>query len=103
MALCPITVIVTLMMKDSAPNYPLGRRDVAGYKGGVSPIGIAGKQKVTCQVCAATHFRTLYENSLVVAINQPGEAAQEAFFAVVNDEDQHALWQAGLDVPPGWR
>ena len=22
---------------------------------------------------------------------------------VVNDQDQHALWQAGLDVPPGWR
>jgi amino acid adenylation domain-containing protein/thioester reductase-like protein len=39
----------------------------------------------------------------VVTINQPGEAAQQAFFAVVNDEDQHALWQAGLDVPPGWR
>jgi amino acid adenylation domain-containing protein/thioester reductase-like protein len=27
----------------------------------------------------------------------------EAFFLVVNDEDQHALWQAGLDLPPGWR
>jgi amino acid adenylation domain-containing protein/thioester reductase-like protein len=36
-------------------------------------------------------------------MNWPGEAAPEAFFAVVNDEDQHALWQAGLDVPPGWR
>jgi amino acid adenylation domain-containing protein/thioester reductase-like protein len=36
-------------------------------------------------------------------MNQPGETAPEAFFVVVNDEDQHALWRAGLDVPPGWR
>ena len=36
-------------------------------------------------------------------MNQPGETALEAFLVVVNDEDQHALWQAGLDVPPGWR
>jgi amino acid adenylation domain-containing protein/thioester reductase-like protein len=39
----------------------------------------------------------------VNAINQPGETAPEAFFVVVNDDDQHALWQAGLAVPPGWR
>jgi amino acid adenylation domain-containing protein/thioester reductase-like protein len=27
----------------------------------------------------------------------------DAFVVVVNDEGQHALWQAGLEVPPGWR
>ncbi len=42
-------------------------------------------------------------NGLVAAVNQPGETAPEAFVVVVNDEDQHALWQAELDVPPGWR
>ena len=36
-------------------------------------------------------------------MNQPGQAAPEAFVVVVNDQNQHALWQAGLDVPPGWR
>lgn len=25
------------------------------------------------------------------------------FVAVVNDEDQHALWPTFLDVPAGWR
>jgi amino acid adenylation domain-containing protein/thioester reductase-like protein len=39
----------------------------------------------------------------MVTVSQPGKAAPEAFFVVVNDEDQHALWPAGLDVPPGWR
>ena len=36
-------------------------------------------------------------------MNQPDEPAPAAFVVVVNDEDQHALWQAGLDVPSGWR
>jgi MbtH protein len=39
----------------------------------------------------------------VATVNRPGEKAPEAFLVVVNGEDQHALWQAGLDVPPGWR
>ncbi len=35
--------------------------------------------------------------------SQPAETAPDAFVVVVNDQDQHALWQAGLDLPPGWR
>src|SRR5450432_850972 len=58
---------------------------------------------MTCQVFSASHIRTLYGKSVVATMNRPGEAAPETFFAVVNDEGQHALWQAGLDVPPGWR
>src|ERR1700689_4405246 len=58
---------------------------------------------MTCQVFFATHFRTIYGKSFVTTVNQPGETAPEAFVVVVNDEGQHALWQARLDVPPGWR
>jgi amino acid adenylation domain-containing protein/thioester reductase-like protein len=39
----------------------------------------------------------------VVTTSQPGETAPDAFVVVLNDQDQHALWRAGLDVPPGWR
>jgi amino acid adenylation domain-containing protein/thioester reductase-like protein len=35
--------------------------------------------------------------------SRPGETAPDAFVVVLNDQDQHALWRAGLDVPPGWR
>jgi len=26
-----------------------------------------------------------------------------AYLVVVNDEDQHSLWPAHADLPPGWR
>ena len=39
----------------------------------------------------------------MVTTSQPAETAPEAFVVVLNDQDQHALWRAGLDVPPGWR
>jgi amino acid adenylation domain-containing protein/thioester reductase-like protein len=39
----------------------------------------------------------------MTANNQPGGTAQDAFVVVVNDDEQHALWQARLSVPPGWR
>ena len=39
----------------------------------------------------------------MVTTTQPGETAADAFVVVRNDQDQHALWRAGLDVPPGWR
>jgi amino acid adenylation domain-containing protein/thioester reductase-like protein len=35
--------------------------------------------------------------------SHPGETAPDAFVVVLNDQDQHALWRAGLEVPPGWR
>ncbi|HYB38186.1 MAG TPA: MbtH family protein [Mycobacterium sp.] len=25
------------------------------------------------------------------------------FFVLVNDEDQHSLWPAFIDIPAGWR
>ena len=39
----------------------------------------------------------------MAAVNQPDGPAPDAFVVVVNDEDQHALRQAGLGVPSGWR
>ena len=42
-------------------------------------------------------------NSLVATMNQPEQTVPDTFVVVVNGEDQHALWQAGLDVPSGWR
>jgi amino acid adenylation domain-containing protein/thioester reductase-like protein len=39
----------------------------------------------------------------VATASQPEEAATDAFVVVVNDQDQHALWRAGLAVPSGWR
>jgi amino acid adenylation domain-containing protein/thioester reductase-like protein len=39
----------------------------------------------------------------VATVTKPGETALDNFVVVVNEEGQHALWQAGLDVPPGWR
>jgi amino acid adenylation domain-containing protein/thioester reductase-like protein len=39
----------------------------------------------------------------VASASQQGETASDAFFVVVNDHDQHALWRAGLNVPSGWR
>jgi amino acid adenylation domain-containing protein/thioester reductase-like protein len=38
----------------------------------------------------------------VTIVDQPDETP-DAFVVVVNNLGQHALWQAGLDVPPGWR
>jgi amino acid adenylation domain-containing protein/thioester reductase-like protein len=37
----------------------------------------------------------------VTIMDRPGEVPA-AFLALVNDLGQHALWQAELDVPPGW-
>jgi len=39
----------------------------------------------------------------VTMLSEPEETAPDAFVAVVNDEDQHALWRAESDLPPGWR
>ena len=33
----------------------------------------------------------------------PGKITRNAFAVVVNDQGQHALWQAGLELPAGWR
>jgi non-ribosomal peptide synthetase component F len=39
----------------------------------------------------------------VATVIRPGETAPDAFVVVVNGQDQRALWQAGLDLPAGWR
>jgi len=39
----------------------------------------------------------------VATASGPGQTAPDAFVVVVNDQDQHALWRAGLNVPSGWR
>lgn len=33
----------------------------------------------------------------------PFEDEDGAYLVLVNDEDQHSLWPADLDVPDGWR
>jgi amino acid adenylation domain-containing protein/thioester reductase-like protein len=38
-----------------------------------------------------------------VAATSRRETTPDAFVVVVNDQDQRALWRAGLDVPSGWR
>jgi amino acid adenylation domain-containing protein/thioester reductase-like protein len=50
----------------------------------------------------SAHFRTLTRKSFVTITDQPGETP-DAFVIVVNDRGQHALWQAEIDVPRGWR
>jgi amino acid adenylation domain-containing protein/thioester reductase-like protein len=39
----------------------------------------------------------------VATVIRSGETAPDAFVVVVNGQDQRALWQAGLDLPAGWR
>src|SRR6202020_1053101 len=48
-------------------------------------------------------FRTLQGKLLVATVIRSGETAPDAFVVVVNSQDQRALWQAGLDLPAGWR
>jgi len=36
-------------------------------------------------------------------MNELDQTAPDAFVVAVNDEGQHALWQAGADLPAGWR
>jgi amino acid adenylation domain-containing protein/thioester reductase-like protein len=38
-----------------------------------------------------------------VATRIQRDTTPDAFVVVVNDQDQRALWRAGLDVPSGWR
>jgi amino acid adenylation domain-containing protein/thioester reductase-like protein len=45
---------------------------------------------------------TLHRKYVVTIADQSGETP-DAFVVVVNDLGQHALWQAELDVPRGWR
>jgi len=39
----------------------------------------------------------------MAAASDPGKTTRDVFAVVVNDRGQHALWQAELDLPPGWR
>ena len=39
----------------------------------------------------------------MAAVSGPGKTVRDAYAVAVNDRGQHALWQAGLDLPPGWR
>jgi amino acid adenylation domain-containing protein/thioester reductase-like protein len=39
----------------------------------------------------------------VATVIRSGETAPDAFVVVINGQDQRALWQAGLDLPAGWR
>src|ERR1700733_14306996 len=57
----------------------------------------------TCQRHYQHAFRTLHGKLLVATASGPGQTAPDAFVVVVNDQDQHALWRAGLNVPSGWR
>jgi amino acid adenylation domain-containing protein/thioester reductase-like protein len=36
-------------------------------------------------------------------VSQPGEMTPDASVVVINDQRQHALWQAELELPAGWR
>ncbi|MGI8447529.1 MAG: MbtH family NRPS accessory protein, partial [Streptosporangiaceae bacterium] len=36
-------------------------------------------------------------------MSDPGKTTRNDFAVVVNDHGRHALWQAGLDLPAGWR
>jgi amino acid adenylation domain-containing protein/thioester reductase-like protein len=47
-------------------------------------------------------FGTLHGKLLVDSASRPGEPSPDSFVVVVNDEGQHALWRAGLDLPDGW-
>ena len=38
-----------------------------------------------------------------MAARNQRDTTPDAFVVVVNDQDQRALWRAGLDVPSGWR
>lgn len=35
-------------------------------------------------------------------MTNPFDDEQNDFLVLVNDEDQHSLWPAFADVPPGW-
>ena len=39
----------------------------------------------------------------MAAVSGPGKTTQDTYAVAVNDRGQHALWQAGLELPPGWR
>jgi amino acid adenylation domain-containing protein/thioester reductase-like protein len=39
----------------------------------------------------------------VASRSRPGKTASDDFVVVRNEQGQHALWGAGLDVPSGWR
>ncbi|MFE8925819.1 MULTISPECIES: MbtH family protein [Streptomyces] len=32
-----------------------------------------------------------------------GEGVEDAYFVVVNDEEQYSIWATGRPVPDGWR
>ncbi|MEV5281244.1 MULTISPECIES: MbtH family protein [unclassified Streptomyces] len=36
-------------------------------------------------------------------MSNPFEAEDGTFYVLVNDEGQHSLWPAFIDVPSGWR
>jgi MbtH protein len=36
-------------------------------------------------------------------VTNPFEDEDIAFFVLVNEENQHSLWPADIDVPAGWR
>ncbi|MGA4837511.1 MbtH family protein [Streptomyces sp. G45] len=36
-------------------------------------------------------------------MTNPFEDEQAVFLVLVNEENQHSLWPASLDVPAGWR
>jgi len=36
-------------------------------------------------------------------MEDPGDIAGNAFVVAVNDRGQHALWQAGTELPAGWQ
>src|SRR5580704_11909389 len=43
------------------------------------------------------------KKAFVAAVSDPEETTRNAFAVVVNDQGQHALWQAELELPAGWR
>ena len=39
----------------------------------------------------------------MAAVSDPGKITRDLFAVVVNDQGQHALWPAELDLPEGWQ
>lgn len=39
----------------------------------------------------------------MITVDDPGNITENAFVVAVNDRGQHALWQAGIDLPAGWQ
>jgi MbtH protein len=58
---------------------------------------------VDFRACLSRAVPDIFDDRMGARMTNPFDDEDGVFYVLVNDEDQHSLWPAFAEVPPGWQ